>query len=239
LYWPDHSVTAASSPGTIPRDIGSPEPDGLPLLSTLPSLEEFSLDGVPLPVYPLPTKPFPVQQPAKIQTGFAPPLTLHKSALKVRRWRPANREIKGIAGGRWLARCWAGEKESELASSLSVASAMKVQPSTPGEVSASALGQFPLGTSFKAAALPASLSAPPGTGIGKPKGRPPKAPSVMSNASESGSRAPSTAPDLPAHAVKESTKLRTIVTADDDDDDEPVSVVADPVADLEPSAPAP
>jgi hypothetical protein len=33
----------------------------------------------------------------------------------VRRWRRRHREIRGIAGGRWFAVAWAGEKESEYA----------------------------------------------------------------------------------------------------------------------------
>jgi len=71
---------------------------------------------VPIPVYPLPTKPFPVQPPQKIVTGFASLIPLDKGGRKVRHWREAKREIRGIAGGRWLARTWVGDKDSEHAS---------------------------------------------------------------------------------------------------------------------------
>jgi len=59
-----------------------------------------------------------VQLPPKIPTGFAPQMPLDKSGRKVRHWREANREIRGIAGGRWLARTWVGEKESDFATHL-------------------------------------------------------------------------------------------------------------------------
>lgn len=79
-------------------------------------MDDAPLEGVPLPVYPLPNKPYPVQPPPKIGTGFAPVIPLDKSKKPVRRWRQANREIRGIAGGRWFIRSWIGEKESEFAS---------------------------------------------------------------------------------------------------------------------------
>jgi hypothetical protein len=56
-------------------------------------------------------------------SGFAPLMPLDKSAKKVRHWRPANREIRGIAGGRWFARSWAGEKESEYATAVAAGTA--------------------------------------------------------------------------------------------------------------------
>jgi Wiskott-Aldrich syndrome protein len=40
---------------------------------------------------------------------------LDRTKSKARHWRPAHREIRGIAGGRWFARAWVGEKDSELA----------------------------------------------------------------------------------------------------------------------------
>jgi Wiskott-Aldrich syndrome protein len=99
---------------------GSPEPEQpVPSSPTTvlaaPLVEETNLENVPLPVYPLPSKPFPVQAPPKIPTGFAPPLPLDKSGKKVRHWRVAQREIRGIAGGRWFARSWAGDRDSEYA----------------------------------------------------------------------------------------------------------------------------
>ncbi|PCH34090.1 hypothetical protein WOLCODRAFT_22452 [Wolfiporia cocos MD-104 SS10] len=107
--------TVASSPA--PHEERSPEPECSmpPTISAMP-MDDGALEGVPLPVYPLPSKPFAVQPPPKIGTGFAPVIPLDKSGKSVRRWRLVNREIRGIAGGRWFARTWAGEKESEFAS---------------------------------------------------------------------------------------------------------------------------
>ena len=120
-FFQGYAGTAASSPVTAQFEQNSPEPENIatssPLLmpAALPEEggQEDSLENVPIPIYPLPTKPFPVQPPAKIATGFAPLLPLDKSASQVRRWREANREIRGIAGGRWLARTWVGDKESD------------------------------------------------------------------------------------------------------------------------------
>ncbi|KAJ3571615.1 hypothetical protein NP233_g3633 [Leucocoprinus birnbaumii] len=117
------SGTAASSPVAIEKSQpGSPEPEPIapssPVAAPAPLAEETNLENVPLPVYPLPSKPFPVQPPPKIPTGFAPPIPLDKSGKKVRHWRTANREIRGIAGGRWFARSWVGDKDSEYGSLL-------------------------------------------------------------------------------------------------------------------------
>lgn len=118
------SGTAASSPvaGNFEKSQpGSPEPDTVapssPTTAPVPLVEETNLENIPLPVYPLPSKPFPVQPPPKIPTGFAPPIPLDKGGKKVRHWRTANREIRGIAGGRWFARSWVGDKDSEYATS--------------------------------------------------------------------------------------------------------------------------
>ncbi|KAF7783985.1 hypothetical protein Agabi119p4_150 [Agaricus bisporus var. burnettii] len=117
------SGTAASSPVTghfEKSQPASPDAEYAPASSPAPApsaplVEETNLENTPLPVYPLPSKPFPVQPPPKIQTGFAPPIPLDKSGKKVRRWRTAQREIRGIAGGRWFARSWVGDKDSEYA----------------------------------------------------------------------------------------------------------------------------
>ncbi|TBU62156.1 hypothetical protein BD310DRAFT_974710 [Dichomitus squalens] len=118
-----YAGTAASSPA--PHD-GSPEPD-IPLSSIIPHphpiIDDAPLDGVPLPVYPLPSKPFPVQPPPKIGTGFAPVIPLDKSGKHVRKWRQVNREVRGIAGGRWFVRSWVGEKESEFAAAVAASQA--------------------------------------------------------------------------------------------------------------------
>ncbi|KAI0778684.1 hypothetical protein BD413DRAFT_510993 [Trametes elegans] len=117
-----YAGTAPSSP--TPHD-GSPEPD-IPLASLIAHpvhVEEPPLEGIPLPVYPLPSKPFPVQPPPKIGTGFASGILLDKSGKPVRRWRQANREVRGIAGGRWFVKSWVGEKESEFATALAASQA--------------------------------------------------------------------------------------------------------------------
>lgn len=122
-----YAGTAASSPVTASFEQNSPEPEILqpssPAFPSVPLLEESpNLENVPIPVYPLPTKPFPVQPPQKILTGIAPLIPLDKSHKKARHWREANREIRGIAGGRWLTRTWVGDKESELATHLATKS---------------------------------------------------------------------------------------------------------------------
>ncbi|KAI8981166.1 hypothetical protein BD414DRAFT_491857 [Trametes punicea] len=117
-----YAGTAPSSPA--PHE-GSPEPD-IPLASLVAPpvhVDETPLEGVPLPVYPLPSRPFPVQPPPKIGTGFAPIIPLDKSGKPVRRWRQVNREIRGIAGGRWFVKSWVGEKESEFANALAASQA--------------------------------------------------------------------------------------------------------------------
>ncbi|TFK26747.1 hypothetical protein FA15DRAFT_702502 [Coprinopsis marcescibilis] len=126
--------TAASSPATAPASLpeptesGSPEPDArIPpsspttvVTQITQTAEEIqaSLEGVPIPQYPLPTRPFPVQPPVKITTGFAPPMALDRTGKKVRHWKVANREVRGIAGGRWFARTWVGDKDSDYAASV-------------------------------------------------------------------------------------------------------------------------
>ncbi|KAK7031174.1 hypothetical protein VNI00_013589 [Paramarasmius palmivorus] len=121
--------TAASSPAAHPaEDSNSPEPEGgsvpIELGSDAPSAlqatatvdeQPISLEGVPIPVYPLPNKPFPVLPPPKISSGNAPVIPLDKTKARPRHWRVANREIRGIAGGRWFVRAWVGDKESEFA----------------------------------------------------------------------------------------------------------------------------
>ncbi|KAJ6601435.1 hypothetical protein DFH09DRAFT_563577 [Mycena vulgaris] len=115
-----YSVTAASSPVTAHFDGNTPEPEAFPPYTNGPLSEEppINLQEVALPQYPLPVKPFSVQPPQKINTGFATVLPLDRTAAKVRHWRPVNREIRGIAGGRWFTRSWVGEKESPLANAI-------------------------------------------------------------------------------------------------------------------------
>ncbi|KAJ7755023.1 hypothetical protein DFH07DRAFT_822607 [Mycena maculata] len=120
-----YSVTAASSPVTAHFEGNTPEPETSPPFSNGPLGDEppINLQDVALPQYPLPIKPFSVQPPQKINTGFAPVLPLDRSGAKVRHWRPVNREIRGIAGGRWFVRSWMGSKESALA--IAIASGEK------------------------------------------------------------------------------------------------------------------
>ncbi|KAI0334431.1 hypothetical protein GY45DRAFT_1367609 [Cubamyces sp. BRFM 1775] len=163
--------TAPSSP--TPHD-GSPEPD-IPLASIIGQpihADETPLDGVPLPVYPLPSKLFPVQPPPKIGTGFAPVIPLDKSGKPVRKWRQANREIRGIAGGRWFVKSWIGEKESEFAAALAASQAAAA--SAAGE-SASAAGlTLPKLPSMTGTAMPDSLSVQ----LAKKRGSGPGTPAV-------------------------------------------------------------
>ena len=135
-----HVGTAASSPylQSVARESnhGGETPDIEPLTLTQPpessqpvtesipassqatvtpgeNIPTFSLDSVPIPIYRLPTKPFLVQPPPKAPSGFSPFVPLDKNRAPVRRWRPALRAIRGIAGGQWFARTWVGDKESE------------------------------------------------------------------------------------------------------------------------------
>ncbi|KAJ7922813.1 hypothetical protein B0H13DRAFT_1981840 [Mycena leptocephala] len=120
-----YSVTAASSPVTAHFEGNTPEPEPFPPFTNGPLGEEppINLQDVAQPQYPLPVKPFSVQPPQKINTGFAPVVPLDRTGAKVRHWRPVNREIRGIAGGRWFTHAWMGEKESPLA--LAIASGDK------------------------------------------------------------------------------------------------------------------
>lgn len=130
-----YAGTAASSPA---HEEHSPDFHDLPLpaipIAQAPSMEDINLEGVPLPSYPLPTKPFAVHPPPKIGSGFAPVVPLDKSGKKIRHWRQANREIRGIAGGRWFVKAWIGDKESEYAAAHASA-----PPTIPAATQATAL----------------------------------------------------------------------------------------------------
>ncbi|KAH8991967.1 hypothetical protein EDB92DRAFT_1945528 [Lactarius akahatsu] len=118
-----HAGTVPSSPAHIDARTPEPEvpaPSNAASISVAPAPEQSTvtledLDDIPHPRYPLPTKPFQVQPPPKISTGYAPVVPLDRTKTKPRHWRLAHREVRGIAGGRWFARAWVGEKESELA----------------------------------------------------------------------------------------------------------------------------
>ncbi|KAF4573412.1 hypothetical protein AB1N83_007731 [Pleurotus pulmonarius] len=184
--------TAASSPVTTQIDVGSPDPESEPIQLPPPAGAtpedtplDATLENVALPIYPLPNKPFPVQHPPKIATGFAPVIPLDRTGRKVRHWRVANREIRGIAGGRWFVHCWVGDKESEYASRAD--------------------GLLGSGAMSLPKLVASSLSAPH-LGRGKSKGL--RGGMVASAGS---SRAGSAAPD--ATAVRVPTKMRNIVSA--------------------------
>lgn len=202
VFTTGYTGTAASSPA--PQEANSPEPEAI---STAPPPPDINLDSVVLPVYPLPSKPFPVQPPPKIGTGFAPVIPLDKSKNKPRRWRTANREIRGIAGGRWFARTWVGDKESDIANAAANAAAAAavlkanvesdkraVQSST-GSLSTPSAPVYPPSSS-KTIPKPIRLPATPSTSVG-----PSRAPSI---ASESG---------VP-HAPRPPTKMRNMLAAE-------------------------
>ncbi|KAH7907785.1 hypothetical protein BJ138DRAFT_1159222 [Hygrophoropsis aurantiaca] len=179
-----YTGTAPSSP--LPHDAGSPEPEE----AELPTVDG-NLDNNPMPVYPLPSKPFPVQPPPKIGTGFAPMLPLDRNGTKVRRWRTAHREIRGIAGGRWFARTWVGDKDSDLAIAAAAKAAAETEKSgsaPTGKYSAPSISAPPLGKGIKA-----------------------KVARGLSGASVGPSRAGSIVTDL--HPVKAPTKMRNIIAA--------------------------
>jgi hypothetical protein len=179
--------TAASSPVTTHFENNTPEPEPV-------DVQDVNLDATPIPVYPLPTKPFTVQLPAKISTGFAPVIPLERVLRheKVRHWRIAQREIRGIAGGRWFARTWVGGKESEYASAAAAAAALK------GIESNDKLSGFTLP---KLSAV--SISSPPVAGR---RGRTGK------TSSGTPSRSASVVPDI--STVRAPTKMRTVVAAE-------------------------
>jgi hypothetical protein len=188
-----YTGTAASSPA--PHDGNSPEPDLL-------GPSDVNLDGIALPVYPLPSKPFPVQPPPKIATGLAPLIPLDKSTNKPRRWRTANREIRGIAGGRWFARSWVGDKESELATAAANAAA------------AAAIVKANFETDKRAALESTSSRAPelPSSAIASMKSfSKPKVVKGQPGASVNTSRAASIASDAVPHAPRPPTKMRTML----------------------------
>lgn len=182
-----YAGTAPSSPLPLTREGGSEHEDAE---NAPPPQVEGTTEIAPLPVYPLPSKPFPVQPPPKIGAGFAPMLPVDRSGNKIRRWRTANREIRGIAGGRWFARSWVGDKESEYANATTAAAASHKN------------GDSDKITTLKGGG---SISAPL-LGKGSSKS---KAARAMSGISAAPSRAGSIIADH--HPVKAPSKMRNIV----------------------------
>ncbi|KAF8585700.1 hypothetical protein K439DRAFT_1660116 [Ramaria rubella] len=104
---PDPSTFLVPAPPSIPPTPGPDQPSLPP--SHLPPIlpPDLALDpSIPIPVYPLPTRAFPVQPPPKVPTGYAPSQPIDTKRGPVRKWTIMQREIKGIAGGRWFARTW-------------------------------------------------------------------------------------------------------------------------------------
>lgn len=179
---PDNTTVAPSSPPVPPTALAAEEPN-----AAAPSLE-----NVAIPQYPLPTKPFPVQAPIKITSGFAPPIPLDRSGKKVRHWRTANREIRGIAGGRWFAQTWVGEKESEYGTALANADE-KAGGTAGGSISV------------------AKLSAAALKGSGRGRG--------SKGASAVGSAVPSRAASPSASVARPPTKMRILQSAPSENGD--------------------
>jgi len=190
-----YTGTAASSPA--PHDANSPEPE---MLGPSGVQSDVNINSMPLPVYPLPSKPFPVQPPPKIATGFAPVIPLDKTTNKPRRWRTANREIRGIAGGRWFARSWVGEKDSELATAAANAAAAAAV--LKANIEADKRAGAGSGTPQPPAASISATS--PLRGVVKPK-----APKNQPGTSVGPSRAASIVSDV--HAPRPPTKMRTML----------------------------
>lgn len=189
--------TGNSSPVTVPCEAHSPEPEAVTLLDSVQPAEGVNLEGVPLPVYPLPSKPFPVQPPPKIPTGFAPSVSLDRNTQKVRRWRVAQREVRGIAGGRWFVRTWVGTKDSDYAASDMSTKKLDEKPLLPRLVGLSVSGQSGKGSgkSKKKAASSLTASIPP-------------------------SRSGSSVPDVPPPGtLRAPTKMRTIIGPPSNDGD--------------------
>jgi hypothetical protein len=205
-----HTGTVPSSPAPhVDARTPEPEPESAPLpdagtssVFATSAIEPTTLtlediEGVPHPRYPLPTKPFQVQPPPKITSGYAPIIPLDRTKGKPRHWRMAHREIRGIAGGRWFARSWVGDKDSELAVATEAALSLPKLP-----------------------ALSISASA---SGTRTPGKRKPKAADALSTAASS--RSASAAPEAaapPAPIQRSATKksaLSTAVAASDVDMD--------------------
>lgn len=134
---------------------------------------------------------------------------LDRSGAKVRPWRIANREIRGIAGGRWFARSWVGEKESDFASTLAAAAA-----TTNAKV-----------TDLDKVALPKSVTSISTPALGK--GGKSKGARGSAGISAAPSRSGSIVQEL--HTPKAPTKMRNIITGPASEaGDEPEVVVPEP-----------
>ncbi|KAG6336234.1 hypothetical protein ID866_2853 [Astraeus odoratus] len=211
------TITAPSSP--LPNEAqeggqSHQSPAADEAAPTRPPTPDVPVESAPLPVYPLPSKPFPVQPPPKIGTGFAPMLPIDRSGIKVRRWRVANREIRGIAGGRWFARSWVGDKESDFAAAASAKPTEGDKIAIPKSVTSISAPVSGKGGKAKVARGSAGISAAPSrAGSIVPELHTTKAPTKMRNvvagpASEAGneSDAATAPPDLPVTVMETQTR---------------------------------
>jgi len=110
-------------------------------------------------------------------------MPLDKTRAPVRRWRKAQRVIRGIAGGQWLASSWVGEKDSGYATATGraptaveggentiPASAISAALSVKGKERSAAATAPSSGVASPALSMP-KLPPLPGTG-GPPRGAP-------------------------------------------------------------------
>jgi hypothetical protein len=171
-----------------------------------------SLLNTAQPRYPLPSRPFAVQALPKVPNGYAPVVPLDRTKLAPRHWRQAQREIRGIAGGRWFIRAWVGDKESPLINAHSHAGPPQ-EPFSLTSISASMLN------------LP-KLTAPPSITSGSKRGK------ASGTSSRADSVAPPSAPALsqgasasaPPQLAKRKSGLSMAAAITADDTDEVVSV---------------
>lgn len=166
----------ARTPEPEPEPESAPPPDAATSSSVFATsaTEPMTLEdieGVPHPRYPLPTKPFQVQPAPKITTGYAPIIPLGHIKSKSRHWRMAHREVRGIAGGRWFARSWVGDKDSELAVATEAALSLPKLPAlsistssagtrTPGKRKPKADALSTAASSRSASAVPEGAAPP-------------------------------------------------------------------------------
>ncbi|TDL20874.1 hypothetical protein BD410DRAFT_899171 [Rickenella mellea] len=220
--------TAPSSP--LMRDVHTPEYDSISADPHLPLMDDQNMDAVPMPIYPLPAKPFFVQPLPKFPTGFAPSLPLDKTSAKVRHWRQAHREIRGIAGGRWFTKTWVGEKDSEFAIASSAASALALQNQQAAAAEKGKEKEKP----SSAAGTPGPVTLPklPGGAMaisaGTKKAAKSKLAKTDGGSTAASSRSASVVPDIHIVRPPQVSKMRNIVAGPDDSNE--VDNVATPLS---------
>ena len=173
---------------------------------------------------------------------------LDRTRAPVRRWRPAQRAVRGIAGGQWFVKTWVGEKESSYASTVAaqqgqgqgVSAPPGVLPLRPGESmeggyssTGGAAWEKIKGFTPTAGAGRGSVSAP-GGGRGRRRG----GAASTATSSRAGSVDATAVPDvaaIPALApstTRTPSKMRHILSAEDAEavqDSEDVEMATEPV----------